>query len=83
MPFETRHTDPEDAAFHARVTMGRPCVDDHGNGCVAPTVVTSPWYGPSITQLYAGAWSFHAMDALLDVWIDDLVFDTKPVSCPP
>ena len=57
-------------------------VDDHGNGCVAPTPVTSPWYGPSITQLFAGAWSFHAMDAPLDVWIDDLVVDTKPVACP-
>ena len=58
-------------------------VDDHGNGCVAPTSVTSPWYGPSVTQLFVGAWSFHAMNAPLDVWIDDLVVDTKPVSCPP
>jgi len=58
-------------------------VDDHGNGCVAPTAVTSPWYGPAVTQLYAGAWSFHAMTAPLDVWIDDLVVDTKPVTCPP
>jgi hypothetical protein len=58
-------------------------IDDHGNGCVAPTAATSPWYGPSITQLFAGAWSFHAMNAPLDVWIDDLVVDTKPVICPP
>jgi hypothetical protein len=58
-------------------------VDDHGRDCVAPTAVTSPWYGPSIAQLYVGAWSFHAMNAPLDVWIDDLVVDTKPVSCPP
>ena len=58
-------------------------VDDHGNGCVAPTPVTSPWYGPAITQLFAGAWSFHDMTAPLDVWIDDLVVDTKPVTCPP
>jgi hypothetical protein len=58
-------------------------VDDHGKGCVAPTVVTSPWYGPAITQLFVGAWSFHAMNAPLDVWIDDLVVDTKPVTCPP
>ena len=57
-------------------------VDDHGTGCVAPTAVSSPWYGPSITQLFAGAWSFHAMNAPLDVWIDDVVVDTKPVSCP-
>jgi hypothetical protein len=58
-------------------------VDDHGKGCVAPTAVTSPWYGPAITQLFVGAWSFHAMNAPLDVWIDDLVVDTKPVTCPP
>ncbi len=58
-------------------------VDDHGNGCVAPTPVGSPWYGPAITQLFVGAWSFHAMNAPLDVWIDDLVVDTKPVACPP
>jgi hypothetical protein len=57
-------------------------VDDHGNGCVAPTAVTSPWYGPAITQLFAGAWSFHAMNAPLDVWIDDLIVDTKPITCP-
>ncbi len=41
-----------------------------------------PWYGPAITQLFVGAWSFHAMNAPLDVWIDDLVVDTKPVACP-
>ncbi len=58
-------------------------VDDHGNGCVAPTPVVSPWYGPAATQLFAGAWSFHPMNAPLDVWIDDVVVDTKPVSCPP
>jgi hypothetical protein len=58
-------------------------VDDHGTGCVAPTAVTSPWYGPTVTQLYAGAWSFHPMNAPLDVWIDDVVVDTKPVTCPP
>ena len=57
-------------------------VDDHGTGCVAPTSVTSPWYGPAIDSLFAGAFSFHAMNAPLDVWIDDLVVDTKPVSCP-
>lgn len=58
-------------------------VDDHGKGCVAPTPVDDPWYGPSITQLFVGAWSFHQMNAPLDVWIDDLVVDTKPVTCPP
>jgi hypothetical protein len=58
-------------------------VDDHGTGCVAPTSVTSPWYGPAIESLFTGAYSFHAMNDPLDVWIDDLVVDTKPVSCPP
>jgi hypothetical protein len=58
-------------------------VDDHGNACVAPTSATSPWYGPTVTQLFVGAWSFHPMNAPLDVWIDDVVVDTKPVSCPP
>ncbi|MGZ3455632.1 MAG: hypothetical protein ACXVEF_38865 [Polyangiales bacterium] len=57
-------------------------VDDHGTGCVAPTSVTSPWYGPAIDSLFVGAFSFHAMNAPLDVWIDDLVVDTKPVNCP-
>ncbi len=57
-------------------------VDDHGKGCVKPTLVTDPWYGPAVTQLFVGAWSFHAMNAPLDVWIDDLVVDTKPVLCP-
>ncbi len=58
-------------------------VDDHGKGCVAPTSVSSPWYGPAITQLFVGAWSFHQMNAPLDVWIDDLVVDDKPVACLP
>ncbi len=57
-------------------------VDETGQGCVAPTPGDSPWYGPSITQLFVGAWSFHDMDAPLDVRIDDLVVDTKPVGCP-
>lgn len=56
-------------------------VDDRGQGCVAPTPGNTTWDGPSITQLYAGAWSFHAMSGPLDVWIDDVVVDTKPVSC--
>jgi len=56
-------------------------VDDHGRGCVAPTSATSPWYGPVVNQIFVGAWSFHQMNAPLDVWIDDLVVDTKPVSC--
>ena len=56
-------------------------MDNTGQGCVAPTVGTSPWYGPVVSQLYTGARSFHDMDAPLDVWIDDLVVDTKPVSC--
>jgi hypothetical protein len=57
-------------------------VDDHGKGCVAPTAVTDPWYGPVVSQIFAGAWSFHPMNAPLDVWLDDVVVDTKPVSCP-
>jgi hypothetical protein len=57
-------------------------VDDHGKGCVAPTPATSPWYGPAVTQLFVGAWSYHPMVAPLDVWIDDVIVDTKPVICP-
>ncbi len=59
-------------------------LDDHGQGCVGTVVPgNSPWYGPAIDQLYVGAWSFHDMVSPLDVWIDDLVVDTEPVSCPP
>jgi hypothetical protein len=57
-------------------------VDDHGNACVPPTMATSPWYGPVVSQLFVGAWSFHMMNAPLDVWIDDLIVDDKPVPCP-
>jgi hypothetical protein len=58
-------------------------VDDHGQGCVGNVVPQdSPWYGPAIDQLYVGAWSFHDMVSPLDVWIDDLVVDTKPLACP-
>ncbi len=55
---------------------------DHGADCVAPTPATDPWYGPAVTDLFVGAWSFHPMNAPLDVWIDDLVVDTSPVACP-
>jgi hypothetical protein len=57
-------------------------IDDHGKGCVQPTPAADPWYGPAVTQLFVGAWSFHAMNAPLDVWLDDIVVDTKPVTCP-
>ena len=57
-------------------------VDEHGNGCVGDVPNEDPWYGPEVDQLYVGAWSFHDMVSPLDVWIDDLVVDTKPVDCP-
>lgn len=58
-------------------------VDDHGMGCVGDVVPgDSAWYGPEVDQIYVGAWSFHDMVSPLEVWIDDLVVDTKPVPCP-
>ncbi len=61
-------------------------VDDHGTGCaLPPRQRTSPWYGPlSIAQLFVGAWELPSDERPLDVCkSDDLVVDTKPVSCPP
>jgi hypothetical protein len=57
-------------------------VDDHGNGCVSPAPSDSTWWGPEIDELFVGIWSFHPMNAPLEVWIDDLVVDTVPVECP-
>ncbi|MCA9649262.1 MAG: hypothetical protein H6712_10935 [Myxococcales bacterium] len=57
-------------------------VDDTGQGCVAPVPGDSLWYGPLIERMFVGTWSFHPMDAPLEVWIDDLVVDTAPVACP-
>lgn len=57
-------------------------VDDHGQGCVGNVPGDSPWYGPEVDEVYVGAWSFHPMQAPLEVWIDDVVVDTKPVLCP-
>ena len=57
-------------------------VDDHGNGCVPPAPSDSVWWGPEIDSLFVGTWSFHPMNAPLEVWIDDLVVDTVPVACP-
>jgi hypothetical protein len=56
-------------------------LDTTGMGCVAHPPAT-PWYGPMFDELYIGALSFHPMSAPLDLWIDDLVVDTSPVSCP-
>ncbi len=56
-------------------------VNTTGDGCLnAPG--TTPWYGPSFSQFYLGAMSFHNMSGPLDVWFDDLVVDTAPVTCP-
>jgi hypothetical protein len=57
-------------------------VDDHGQGCVGGVPGDSPWYGPEVDQVYVGAWSFHPMESPLEIWIDDVVVDTKPVACP-
>jgi hypothetical protein len=55
-------------------------VDQKGDGCLnaAPD---APWYGPNFDEFYVGALSFHPMSAGLDLWIDDVVLDTKPVAC--
>lgn len=57
-------------------------VDDTGQGCVSPVAGDSLWYGPVVNRVFVGAWSFHDMDAPLDVWIDDVVLDDQPVDCP-
>lgn len=57
-------------------------VDDTGQGCVSPVPGDSPWYGPLVDTLFVGAWSFHPMEAPLEVWIDDLVVGSAPVACP-
>jgi hypothetical protein len=58
-------------------------VDNTGQGCVGNVVPDdSSWFGPAVEEIYVGAWSFHPMEAPLDVWIDDLVVDTSPVPCP-
>lgn len=57
-------------------------VDETGQGCVGEVPGDTPWYGPAMEQLFVGAWSFHPMNGPLEVWIDDLVVDTKPVACP-
>lgn len=57
-------------------------VDDTGQGCVSPVPGDSLWYGPEIDTMFVGTWSFHPMDAPLELWIDDLVVDTAPVACP-
>lgn len=57
-------------------------VDDVGDGCVAPVPGDSLWWGPEIEELFVGTWSFHPMNAPLEVWIDDLIVDTMPVACP-
>lgn len=57
-------------------------VDDTGQGCVSPVAGDSLWYGPEIEDLFVGTWSFHPMEAPLEMWIDDLVVDTAPVECP-
>jgi hypothetical protein len=55
-------------------------VDRTGDGCLN-AAANAPWYGPTFEEFYIGALSFHPMTAPLDMWIDDVVVDTKPVAC--
>jgi hypothetical protein len=55
---------------------------DHGNACVPPADVNSPWFGPQADEFYVGLWSFHNMDADIDLWVDNVTNDTKKVACP-
>ncbi len=57
-------------------------VDETGQGCVSPAPGDSTWWGPEIDTFFVGGWSFHEMNAPLELWIDDVVFDTAPVACP-
>ena len=56
-------------------------VNTTGDGCLN-VPGTTPWYGPSFDSFYIGALSFHPMSGPLDIWFDDLVVDTAPVTCP-
>jgi hypothetical protein len=55
-------------------------LNDMGDGCV--NQANQSWWGPDFDELYLGALSFHPMSAPLDLWFDDIVVDTSPVSCP-
>jgi hypothetical protein len=55
-------------------------VNTTGDGCLN-AAANAPWYGPSFDEFYVGALSFHPMSAPLDLWIDDVVLDTNPVTC--
>jgi hypothetical protein len=55
-------------------------LNDEGDGCV--NMGNQSWWGPDFEQFYMGALSFHPMTGPLDLWIDDLIVDTSPVSCP-
>jgi hypothetical protein len=58
-------------------------VRDKGRNCVnAARDSNTPWYGPQSSSFYIGADSFHPMDGDLDLWIDDVIVDTKTVPCP-
>jgi hypothetical protein len=77
----------DSVARHLRMWVGDDAepivsVDEHGNGCVQPAPSDSVWYGPAIESLFVGTWSFHEMNAPLEVWIDDLIVDSVPVACP-
>ncbi len=58
-------------------------IRDKGQYCVNPSRdQNTPWYGPQSSSFYIGADSFHPMDGDLDLWIDDVIVDTKTVPCP-
>ncbi len=55
-------------------------LNNEGDGCVTPP--NQSWWGPDFSQFYMGALSFHPMSGPLDLWVDDLIVDTNPISCP-
>lgn len=55
-------------------------VDQFGDGCA--DMSNQKWWGPDFSELYVGALSFSPMTGPLDVWVDDVTLDARPVSCP-
>src|SRR5262249_2203071 len=68
-----------DGGLRAEVLgMGHACCVD-GQGCSA----NMPWVAPAFETLKLGWSTYYGTSPAIEMWIDDVVVDSKPISCPP
>ena len=51
-----------------------------GTGCVDNT--KSEWLAPTFTTVQPGWWNYQPSPIPVEMWLDDVALDTRPITCP-